>query len=74
MNDEHVKMLEQTKYLITQLTNIQELYFDSLLDELNITLGGEDWVFDFIYNDKSDDSLESYLTKYGKTLQFITDE
>ena len=66
------KKLENTRFLIGELTNVQDLYYSSLIDELDVKDGGEEWVFDYIYNARQEDEdFETYLERFDKKLEDI---
>ena len=67
--------MEKTKYLIQELSNIQDLYFSTLVDEVGVFEEEEDWVFDYVFN-KNDDykTFEDFLARYGKTIDEIIHE
>ena len=74
MEQEQLKLLDNTKFMIGELSKIQELYFDILLDELDIVEDKEDWVFDYIFNHTDEKSFTEYLEDHGKKLSDICHE
>jgi hypothetical protein len=71
---EQRQLIGNTKYLIRELQNIQDLYFDTLVDELKISEDGNGWLFDFIFNEDKPITLEEYLSRYDTKLETLFDE
>lgn len=46
----------ETKTFLNELSKIQNQYFDTLLQDLNLTEEGEGWLFDFIFNGDEEDN------------------
>jgi len=62
MNDD----IEVVKKFINESTKAQEECYNTLTKEINLTEHGNDWLFDYIYNDGlSYDSWEGYLKNYN---------
>lgn len=72
MNEDLIKQLERTKFLIGELTNIQNLYYDTLVSELGIREEDEEFLFDYIYNG-DEASFQEYLIKYNKDIDNVID-
>lgn len=70
---EMLESIDRTKFLITELTRVQALYYDSLRDELGVLDESEDWLFDYIYN-VEEGSFEDFLKKYGLTIGDVIHE
>lgn len=72
---EHEDLIWKNKQFIQELTNIQELYFDTLVDEMGLTKRGGEFLFDFIFNHKDEkDSFEEYLEKYAINFPIYLDK
>jgi hypothetical protein len=60
----------RTKTFITELTKVQNDYFERLIEKLIEKLKLEDkesdWMFNYIFNDTSDLSFEDYLDTFDK--------
>jgi len=63
---EKENIIAKAKFLIGELTFIQDSYFKGLCQQLGLTSEGEEWLFDYIYNSDKP-SFEEYLEDYGKT-------
>ena len=52
---------------VQELTRVQELYFDTLVAELELNEKGEDWLFDYIYNSvyETSEDFPSFLENHG---------
>lgn len=61
------KLIKATKTFITELTFVQDSYFQGLATQLGLTEEGKDWLFDYIYNHDKEDTFEEYLAKYNVT-------
>lgn len=59
-------LINKTKFLINELSSIQELYFDTLCDELGIKTDYMAIVADYIFSDKGM-TLEEFLKHSGMT-------
>ena len=68
---EQKQLIGNTKYLIGELQNIQNVYFDTLVNELDISENGADWLFDYIFNSGHPITFEEYLLDYDKNLNSI---
>ncbi len=55
--------LYAAKKFIQELGKVQEDYFTKICAELGVEPDGEveDWLFDYIFNDTSDNGFEEYL-------------
>ena len=51
---------------LTELTNVQTLYFKQLVADLGLNEKGDEWLFDYVFNYSEDGKLtfEEYLDKY----------
>ena len=54
----------KTKQFIQELSNVQELYFNTLAEEMNLNQAGNDWLYDFIFNHTVPETFEEYLGRY----------
>lgn len=59
-----LESIDKTKFLISELTKIQALYYDTLRDEVGVMDESEDWLFDYIYN-VEEGSFEDFLKRYN---------
>jgi hypothetical protein len=62
-------VIYEVKTFINQLQKVQEDYFNKLVQNLNITKEGEDWLFDYVYNSTDEDKYDGfdhYLEDYKK--------
>lgn len=59
-------MIYANKTFIQKLSDVQNLYFDTMCAELGVNEKGKDWLFDYVFNcdDKKEDFL-TYLDRYG---------
>jgi len=61
---EQYEYIIKTKDKVTQLNKEQTKLYEDLLNNLNIPIQAEDWLFDYIYNDYgSIDDVEKRLTE-----------
>lgn len=74
MNDVNFKtpeeQIEYTRNFLRELANVQELYFNTLVNSLTLTEEGEICLHDYIYNSDEQDgfiSFPEYMEYYGKT-------
>lgn len=60
--------INEAKVFINELQQVQETYFNNLLQNLNINENLENWLFDYVYNECSDTNLmfTEYLEEYNK--------
>jgi hypothetical protein len=57
----------KAKTFINELQQVQESYFNKLVQDLRLTKNGEDWLFDYVYNTPDEegyDGFEHYLQDY----------
>jgi len=59
--------IKYVKDFITELSVVQNVYFDGLCEGLGLTDEGRDWMFDYVFNETESPTFEEYLKKYGKT-------
>lgn len=62
----------QVKHFINELSNVQEQYFQRLVEDLRLSEEGSDWLFDYIYNSGEEGNhltFEEHMSYYGKTYQ-----
>jgi hypothetical protein len=57
----------RVKQFIKELSNVQDRYFQELVNTLGLTSEGEEWLFDHIFNGSNQETFEEYLENYGKT-------
>ena len=64
----------KVKTFINELQKVQEGYFDKLVEDLNISKDGEDWLFDYIHNYSINefDDFQHYLNGFDKKYEDIT--
>lgn len=74
MGEEQLKLLGDTKFMISELSKMQELYFDTLMNELGVIEGEEDWFFNYVFNHTDDKSFIEYLEGHGKIVADICHE
>ena len=58
-------LIFKNKQFISELTNVQSLYFNTLCEELELNKLGNEHMFDYIFNDNDDIGFDEYLAKYG---------
>lgn len=58
----------KAKTFINELQKVQEEYFIKLSKDLNLTKEGEEWLFDYVYNEPDDtyDGFDLYLEDFKK--------
>lgn len=58
----------KVKTFINELQKVQEEYFTKLVENLNLSKEGEDWLFDYLHNsDKNEfDDFQHYLNDFNK--------
>lgn len=63
-------LIFEKKRFITELSNVQELYLATLVEELGLNKQGEEWLFDYVYNVSEDDDdyddFGDYLEKHNR--------
>jgi hypothetical protein len=60
--------IKYVKNFISELTVIQNTYFDGLCEGLGLTEEGRDWMFDYVFNNApGSNTFEEYLKGYEKT-------
>lgn len=59
-------LIFKTREFIRELSKVQDLYYESLKAELNLTADVEDFLFDYIYNWDEPVSFEEHLEKYKR--------
>lgn len=56
--------IARVKTFINELQAVQEEYYEKLVADLRITDKGEDFLFDFIYNEREPKLFEEYLSEF----------
>jgi len=69
-----VENIDKVRFLVQKLSEVQELYYDALLDEINLPEELEDFLYDYIFNASNEENFENYLRKYDKSLTPIGNE
>jgi hypothetical protein len=59
-------MIYANKTFIRKLADVQDLYFNTMCEEIGVNVKGNDWLFDYVFNcdDEKEDFL-TYLDRYG---------
>lgn len=57
-------VIYKNKEFIQELSNVQQLYFNTLVKEMNLNQEGNDWLFDFIFNHTVPETFGEYLERY----------
>jgi hypothetical protein len=55
-----------TKEFISELTKVQDRYFKKLCRKLNLPKENEDYLFDYIFNEKDPLTFGEYLDRMGR--------
>jgi thiaminase len=62
----HEDTIYKVKEFIKELSRVGDEYLESLVEELDLTSKGEEWLFDYIYNGADCyDGFEDYCNAYG---------
>lgn len=71
-NEHPEDKIYNVKKFVNELSNVQDSYFNQLVVDLDLNTKGSDWLFDYIFNDHSQDSsFEDYLYRYGINYQSL---
>lgn len=64
----------KVKTFINGLEKVQEDYFTKLVESLNLSKEGEDWLFDYIHNSSENefDDFQHYLNDFNKKYEDMT--
>jgi|LauGreDrversion4_2_1035121.scaffolds.fasta_scaffold205176_1 hypothetical protein len=64
----------KVKTFINGLEKVQEEYFVRLVESLNLSKEGEDWLFDYIHNSSENefDDFQHYLNGFNKKYEDMT--
>jgi hypothetical protein len=57
---QHPEDIFKANTFINELQKVQEDYFNKLVQNLNITKEGEDWLFDYVYNSTDEDKYDGF--------------
>lgn len=60
-------LIYKSKTFINELEEVQKVYFDRLVHQLNLNSEGEDFLFDYIYNNLEENTFEEYLQFFNKS-------
>lgn len=63
INENHERTIAKYKAFIMELSAVQELYYQKLLKEINITPKLEEFLFDYIYDENSP-TFKDYLLQF----------
>jgi hypothetical protein len=55
-----------TKEFISELSKVQDRYFKKLCKKLNLPKENEDYLFDYIFNEKDPVTFGEYLDRMGR--------
>jgi len=60
--------IHKAKTFINELEKVQEEYFTRLVENLDLSKEGEDWLFDYIHNSSENefDDFQHYLNGFNK--------
>ena len=58
-------LIFKNKKFIEELSNVQNLYFETLCEDLELNEIGNDYMFDYIFNDHNGIGFDEYIEKYG---------
>ena len=58
-------LIFKTREFVQELSKVQDLYYNTLKEELNLAKEAEDFLFDYIYNWDEPISFEEHLEKYN---------
>jgi hypothetical protein len=66
--------IHKAKTFINELEKVQEEYFTRLVENLDLSKEGEDWLFDYIYNSSENefDDFQHYLNGFNKKYEDMT--
>jgi hypothetical protein len=61
-------LIHKIKTFINELQEVQNVYFNTLVNDLKLNKDGDEFLFDYIYNccDENFDDFEHYLQTFGK--------
>ena len=68
---EESAMIFKNKLLISELSKIQDLYLTTLSQELNLNELGEEWLFDYLFNEDKGRTFEQYVKDYNLELKTL---
>jgi len=69
LNNHHPEdEIYKVKNFVKELEKVQENYFSRLVESLNLSKEGEDWLFDYIHNSSENefDDFQHYLNGFNK--------
>lgn len=72
MKKEKIVSLPNVKFIIDELSRIQDEYYDDVIKNCGVKSSMEDWVFDWLFN--SDKSLDEYLNIHNIKREDIFNE
>ena len=70
--EEKIKKINEYKTFIKNLEHVQDMWFSSLVDELNLNQAGDDHLFDYIFNE-SNKTFEEYVVRYCQYENFFNE-
>ena len=62
----HEDLIYRNRAFIQELGRVQDLYYDTLKNELELSDKAEEFLYDYVYNSGEEISFEEYLTKFGE--------
>lgn len=66
--DEHPEdRIYAVKKFINELSNVQDFYYNQLLLDLNLDSEVDDYLFDYIFNEKDETEFDEFLRRFKKT-------
>ena len=66
--DEHPEdRIYAVKKFINELSNVQDFYYNQLLLDLNLDSEVDDYLFDYIFNEKDKTGFDEFLRRFKKT-------
>jgi hypothetical protein len=60
------------KKFINELSNVQDFYYNQLLLDLNLESEVDDYLFDYIFNEKDEIEFDEFLSRFKKTYTDFT--
>lgn len=75
-NGDHPEdVIYRVKNFVRELANVQDYYFNNLMLSLNLKDEVNDYLFDYVFNEKDYDGFEEYLETLGRKYEdFLEDK
>jgi hypothetical protein len=74
VKSEQETLIEEAKETIEYTQGLIDNFYDSVIVDLKLKDGGEDWVFDYLFNNSEGETFEEYLARHGRLVNDVLED